>query len=336
MSNPTAEAQKAKYWARKLAERCVACGCELLPEWDGVMCPTCAEKQVDKSNRYARTERGRANRIKTQRAYTERNRAAINRRAEDRRLDKKVAGECARCSRPATDGDCCAEHAKKRRATQRKAMAAKADARAAAGLCIKCGEFAPAEGKRQCDLCLARLWAWKVRRKGNVTGGAQDALVMLVATYCPKEVPEAVALAAFGPELDRLRPAVIAHGDVRAGDRAVVEWARATPRTVRVIPARADWRRHGHDCGRVRDENAARWAEVVVGLWDRHARASGGMLRAALRHGKRVVLVVLSGDGAVIDRFDTAEGVTPDRILAVLDAEPLPRARRRRKSAEAA
>lgn len=154
----------------------------------------------------------------------------------------------------------------------------------------------------------------------------------LVATYSPKGTPEAVALAALGPELDRLRPDMVAHlGGTRAGDRAVLEWCARE--MVPAVGMPADWKRHGAVCGEMRDRNVAGWCTVALGLWDPHEGGRAGVIREALVLGRRVVLVVLGTDGSIVDRLDTGPGdhqVGAADVLRVLERERVPRPRRRR------
>jgi hypothetical protein len=107
----TSEKQAARYARLKAEGRCVCCGGGMLPEWAGVRCPTCTENQAEQRSTEEAKERRRPRASAYQRSwYAEnRERAAAYQRA--RRLEKKIRGQCIRCSQPAADDSVyCAPH----------------------------------------------------------------------------------------------------------------------------------------------------------------------------------------------------------------------------------
>jgi hypothetical protein len=164
-----AEAQSSRYWTRKVEQRCLLCGCGLLPEWGG-KCPECTLLVKAAQAKYNRSRKGARKRRLGRRRYYERYTAKVLAKRRDRWVAKQQIGECQMCPARATDGDHCAVHADARRDTARKSAAKSAQARLAAGLCTRCGKVSPEDGKRQCTTCCARVAAWKAAR-GETYGG---------------------------------------------------------------------------------------------------------------------------------------------------------------------
>ena len=135
--------------------------------------------------------------------HCEDERASRRRCYRHQRAERLAAGRCTKCGRhrPEPDRTLCAECNRKRRAADRERYArAKAqgllyggkcaearrkngranskrryEARAAAGLCVRCGRHRPAEGRTKCEDCLARRNAaerdqWASRRASGACG----------------------------------------------------------------------------------------------------------------------------------------------------------------------
>lgn len=125
----TAEKQRASYWARKAARRCVDCNAGL-QEDDGVSCVECREYRAA----HDRSPKVRQRRNASSNAWAKRNKA---KRAEIQRARywaKKVAGICVCCALPATDDSLwCATHGEiANDRTRRQARARRAAAKRAA------------------------------------------------------------------------------------------------------------------------------------------------------------------------------------------------------------
>jgi len=75
----------------------------MLPEWHGVRCPSCVERQAESRSSEAAKERRRPLAAKYQRDRYAANREQEAKNQRARRLAKKLRGECIRCSQPASD-----------------------------------------------------------------------------------------------------------------------------------------------------------------------------------------------------------------------------------------
>lgn len=159
-----------------------------------------------------------------------------------------------------------------------------------------------------------------------------------VAVYGCKTIAEAVARPLLDLELSALRPHVAAlwygGGTTRGTDLAALAWAAA--QLVTASSTASDWQRWGaRRAGMIRGDNAARWAEVVVLLWDPHApEADGtlaGLVNGAITHDRRVIMQIVGADPG---RLDTAaDPADVGRVIDTVRAPRVPRPRPARRPA---
>lgn len=122
-------AREAQRRASGKAEgRCTKCRAGLPDNWPRLLCPECTERQRAYNKAYAETERGRLAHQRSGQSFRERH--AQERATYMRKLwqQRKLAGQCPRCSRPAMDGsNFCEWHQAYMREKQRVSIGRKRD-----------------------------------------------------------------------------------------------------------------------------------------------------------------------------------------------------------------
>lgn len=72
-------------------------------------------------------------------------------------------------------------------------------------------------------------------------------------------------------------PTIIISGTARGADRLGEQWAQQ--HSVRCVRMPADWDKHGHSAGVMRNVAMAKEADALVLVWDGRSRGSAHMLR---------------------------------------------------------
>jgi hypothetical protein len=83
-----------------------------------------------------------------------------------------------------------------------------------------------------------------------------------------------------------------ARGADRLGERYAIERSHAIKR----FPA--DWAEHGRAAGPIRNNEMAKYADMLVAFWDGKSKGTHHMIKAMRKAGKRVEVKMMNGETA--------------------------------------
>lgn len=78
-------------------------------------------------------------------------------------------------------------------------------------------------------------------------------------------------------------------GEARGVDTYGKEWAIES--NIKVTSFPADWKTHGKKAGYLRNEEMAKYADVLIAIWDGESKGTKHMIDLAIKHGLQILLI---------------------------------------------
>ena len=78
-------------------------------------------------------------------------------------------------------------------------------------------------------------------------------------------------------------------GEARGVDTYGKEWAESLD--IKVTPFPADWDKYGNRAGYIRNEEMAKYADVLIAIWNGESKGTKHMIDLAIKHKLHILLI---------------------------------------------